>query len=145
MNESNRIKKLPKYLFTMIDDLKREAIAKGIDIIDLGMGNPDSPTAEHIVDELCRSAKNPKNHGYSRSIDNVEVALREAIAGWYHTRFGVELIPGSEVVPLIGSKEGIAHISLAFLNNDDFTQLIGMETNKGRVDIFGTAQIVSEI
>ncbi|MCK5450499.1 MAG: LL-diaminopimelate aminotransferase [Candidatus Omnitrophica bacterium] len=119
MNESNRIKKLPKYLFTMIDDLKREAIAKGIDIIDLGMGNPDSPTAEHIVDELCRSAKNPKNHGYSRSIDNVEVALREAIAGWYHTRFGVELIPGSEVVPLIGSKEGIAHISLAFLNNDD--------------------------
>lgn len=119
MNEANRMKKLPMYLFTIIDDLKKQAIAKGLDIIDLGMGNPDQPTPKHIVDELCRRAKDPENHRYSRSIDKVECKLRAAIAEWYKKKFNVDLDPEKEVLPLIGSKEGIAHISLAFLNNDD--------------------------
>ncbi|MFH1837357.1 MAG: LL-diaminopimelate aminotransferase [Candidatus Omnitrophota bacterium] len=119
MEEADRIKRLPRYLFTIIDDLKKEAISKGLDILDLGMGNPDLPTAKHIVDELCLRAKDPKNHGYSRSIDSVECELRKAIAEWYNKKFGVKLDPDTEVVPLIGSKEGIAHVSLAFLNGDD--------------------------
>lgn len=119
MEEANRMKRLPLYLFTIIDDLKKEARERGLDIIDLGMGNPDMPTPKHIVDELCRTARNPKNHGYSRSIDKVECDLRKAIAKWYKSKFGVVLDPESEVLPLIGSKEGIAHISLAFLNHDD--------------------------
>ncbi|MFH1552130.1 MAG: LL-diaminopimelate aminotransferase [Candidatus Omnitrophota bacterium] len=119
MEEANRMKRLPMYLFTIIDDLKKEAKERGLDIIDLGMGNPDQPTPKHIIDELCKRARDPKNHGYSRSIDEVECALRRAIAKWYKAKFGVKLDPDSEVLPLIGSKEGIAHISLAFLNSDD--------------------------
>ncbi len=119
MNEANRMKRLPMYLFTIIDDLKKYAMGKGLDIIDLGMGNPDQPTPKHIVDELCLRAKETENHRYSRNIDKVECKLREAIAGWYKKKFNVDLDPDKEVLPLIGSKEGIAHISLAFLNNDD--------------------------
>jgi len=119
MDESNRMKRLPYYLFSIIDDLKKQARAKGMDIIDLGMGNPDKPTPAHVVAELCKQAREPYNHGYSRSIDEVECALRKAIARWYKKKFDVTLDPDTEVLPLIGSKEGIAHLSLAFLNNDD--------------------------
>lgn len=119
MDEANRMKRLPMYLFTIIDELKREAIEKGIDIIDLGMGNPDKPTPKHIIDELCKRVYDGENHKYSRSIDPVEIKLRECIARWYADKFNVKLDPEREVLPLIGSKEGIAHISLAFLNNDD--------------------------
>ncbi|MBL7158753.1 MAG: LL-diaminopimelate aminotransferase [Candidatus Omnitrophica bacterium] len=119
MEEANRLKKLPLYLFTIIDDLKDKAQQNGIDIIDLGMGNPDRPTPKHIVDELCKKVRIPENHRYSRSIDKSEKSLRNAIAKWYDTKFGVKLDPESEVLPLIGSKEGIAHLALAFLNNDD--------------------------
>lgn len=119
MQEANRLKRLPLYLFTIIDGIKNEAIKKGIDIIDLGMGNPDQPTPSHIVNELCKKALKKENHRYSRSIDISERKLRRAIAKWYDNKFGVNLDPDSEVLPLIGSKEGIAHLSLAFLNNDD--------------------------
>ena len=119
MQEANRLKRLPLYLFTIIDKLKDEASKNGIDIIDLGMGNPDQSTPRHIVSELCKRAAGGENQRYSRSIDESEIKLREAIAGWYRARFGVTLDPNSEVLPLIGSKEGIAHLSLAFLNNDD--------------------------
>lgn len=119
MKEANRLSRLPLYLFTIIDGLKENAIKKGMDIIDLGMGNPDQGTARHIVDELQKRATAKENHRYSRSIDISEVKLRKAIAEWYHTKFGVTLDPDSEVLPLIGSKEGIAHLSLAFLNNED--------------------------
>ncbi|MBU0683976.1 MAG: LL-diaminopimelate aminotransferase [Candidatus Omnitrophota bacterium] len=119
MEEANRMKRLPRYLFTIIDDLKKEAMVRGMEIIDLGMGNPDQPTPAHIVNELCKRAKDSENHRYSRSIDKVECELRKAIAEWYQKKFEVELDPESEVLPLIGSKEGIAHISLAFLNSDD--------------------------
>jgi len=119
MDEANRMKRLPLYLFTIIDNLKREAHKRGLDIIDLGMGNPDQPTPKHIVDELCKRARDPENHRYSRCIDSVECVLRKAISKWYKSRFDVNLDPETEVLPLIGSKEGIAHISLAFLNSDD--------------------------
>jgi len=119
MHEANRLKRLPPYLFTVIDALKDQAIKKGVDLIDLGMGNPDLPTPKHIVDELCASARKPINHRYSTSIGKVEGDLRKAIAQWYQRRFDIKLDPDTEVLPLIGSKEGIAHLSLAFLNNDD--------------------------
>ena len=119
MQEASRLKRLPLYLFTIIDDLKKEAIARGLDVIDLGMGNPDQPTPKHILKELRRASYDTGNQRYSRHIDNSEVALRKAIAKWYYKRFHVKLDPDSEVLPLIGSKEGIAHLSMAFLNNDD--------------------------
>ncbi|MFH1594214.1 MAG: LL-diaminopimelate aminotransferase [Candidatus Omnitrophota bacterium] len=119
MQEANRLKRLPLYLFTIIDDLKKKAKQRGVDIIDLGMGNPDQPTAKHIVDELCKRATHKENHRYSRSIDESEIKLKAAIAKWYRKKFDVKLDPDREVLPLIGSKEGIAHLSLAFLNNDD--------------------------
>ena len=119
MQEANRMKRLPLYLFTIIDDLKAKARAKGIDIIDLGMGNPDLPTPPHIVEVLCEAARSTENHRYSRPDGSVEAKLKEAIAYWYAGRFGVELDPREEVLPLIGAKEGIAHLSLAFLNHDD--------------------------
>ena len=119
MQEANRLKRLPLYLFTIIDNLKDEVRKKGIDIIDLGMGNPDQPTAKHIINEMCKRATISENQRYSRSIDESEIKLRKAIAKWYNTKFSVTLDPDKEVLPLIGSKEGIAHLSLAFLNNED--------------------------
>src|SRR3989338_627000 len=112
MQEANRLKRLPLYLFTIIDELKEKAIKDGADIIDLGMGNPDQPTPKHVVNELCKRAEEAENHRYSRSIDQSEKELREAIAWWYKDRFCVTLDPNEEVLPLIGSKEGIAHLSL---------------------------------
>ncbi len=119
MLEASRMKRLPLYLFTIIDELKAKAKARGIDVIDLGMGNPDLPSPQHVVEELCRAAQKVENHRYSRPHGDVEERLKEAIAQWYEGRFGVILDPKTEVLPLIGSKEGIAHLSLAFLNNDD--------------------------
>lgn len=119
MHEANRMKRLPLYLFTIIDRLKDEARQKGIDIVDLGMGNPDLPTPKHIVAELCQQAKRAENHRYPRPNEPAELKLKEAIAHWYKDRFNVDLDPEHEVLPLIGSKEGVAHLSLAFLNHDD--------------------------
>ena len=119
MYEANRMKRLPLYLFTIIDHLKEEARQKGIDIVDLGMGNPDQPTPKHVIDELCIQARRPENHRYPRPNEPAEMKLKEAIANWYKDRFGVDLNPKDEVLPLIGSKEGVAHLSLAFLNHDD--------------------------
>ncbi len=118
-HEANRLKRLPQYLFTILDDLKAQAVAQGRDVIDLGMGNPDLTPPQAVIDELCRQAKKPENHKYSRPGGDVERKLREAIAEGYFKRFRVELAPMTEVLPLIGSKEGIAHLSLAFLNHDD--------------------------
>jgi len=117
--EANRLKRLPQYLFTILDDLKAQARQRGIDVIDLGMGNPDLPTPKHVVDEVCRRVREPLNHRYSRPDGDVELQLKETIAAWYEKKFKVTLDPKTEVLPLIGSKEGIAHLSLAFLNHDD--------------------------
>ena len=117
--EANRMKRLPLYLFTILDELRAQAKARGVDTIGLGMGNPDLAPPRHVVEELARQAKKPENYPYSRKDGNVERKLNEAIAQWYHRKFGVTLDPLREVLPLIGSKEGISHLSLAFLNHDD--------------------------
>ncbi|MBI4003661.1 MAG: aminotransferase class I/II-fold pyridoxal phosphate-dependent enzyme [Candidatus Omnitrophica bacterium] len=117
--EANRLKRLPLYLFTILDELKAQARARGIDVIDLGMGNPDLPPPKHVVDELARQVRKPENHRYSRKDGEVERKVNEAIAEWYHRKFRVTLDPKTEVLPLIGSKEGLSHLSLAFLNHDD--------------------------
>lgn len=119
MQEANRLKRLPLYLFTIIDELKKRARERGIDVIDFGMGSPDQPAPAHVVEKLCEAARITENHRYSRPDGDVERRLRQAIADSYKRKFNIVLDPNTEVLPLIGSKEGIAHLSLAFLNNDD--------------------------
>ena len=112
-----RLKKLPPYLFAEIDRQKKEARARGVDLIDLGIGDPDLPTPAHVIDALARAAREPKNHRYP-DYEGL-LAFREAAAAWYRRRFGVTLDPATEVLTLIGSKEGTAHIPLAFVNPGD--------------------------
>jgi LL-diaminopimelate aminotransferase len=114
---SQRIESLPPYLFAEIDQKKQEMKARGADIIDLGVGDPDIPTPAHIVEALKRAAEDPQNHRYP-SYEGM-LAFREAVASWYRQRFGVTLDPQREVVTLIGSKEGIAHTPLAFVDPGD--------------------------
>ena len=118
-HEANRLKRLPLYLFTILDELKAQARSRGINVIDLGMGNPDLAPPKHVVEELARQVRKRENHRYSRKGGDVEQRLNEAIVQWYHRKFHVTLDPTTEVLPLIGSKEGISHLSLAFLNHDD--------------------------
>lgn len=115
---SDRLKQIPTYLFVEIDRAKKEALRAGRDIIDLGIGDPDMATPKYIIDALHRASLDPKNHKYT--LDEGLPQLRTEIAKWYKTRFNVELNPDAEVLPLIGSKEGIAHIPLAFVNPGDF-------------------------
>ncbi len=114
---ADRIKNLPPYLFATIDQMKQKALAKGADLINLGIGDPDIPTPETIIRRLQQAAENPRNHQYP-SYDGM-LAFREAAADWYRRRFGVRLDPKTEVLTLIGSKEGIGHIPLAFINPGD--------------------------
>jgi LL-diaminopimelate aminotransferase len=113
-----RMSNLPPYLFARIDEMKAEQQKKGVDIIDLGVGDPDLPTPEHIVASLCEAAKNPDNHHYPSYVGMP--AYRSAVANWYRNRFGVKLDAGKEVVALMGSKDGIAHIAEAFVNPGDY-------------------------
>ena len=117
-NLSTRLKSLAPYLFVEIDKAKRKAKAEGRDIIDLGVGDPDQPTPQHIIEKLYQASCDPANHRYA--LDQGMPALRQAIANWYKNRFNVELNPNTEILPLIGSKEGIAHFPLAFLNSGDY-------------------------
>ncbi len=117
MVESDRISRLPPYMFGQIGEEKLEARRKGIDVIDLGMGNPDRPPAGYIIEKLCQVAHDPKAHRYSASKGIVH--LRRAICEWYERRFGVLLDPEKEAVVTIGSKEGISHLALAILNRGD--------------------------
>jgi LL-diaminopimelate aminotransferase len=114
---ADRLKKLPPYLFAEIDRQKREARARGADLVDLGIGDPDLPTPPHVVDALARAAREPKNHRYP-DYEGL-LAFRQAVAAWYQRRFGVQLDPATEVLTLIGSKEGTAHIPFAFVNPGD--------------------------
>jgi alanine-synthesizing transaminase len=111
MLEFNRIKRLPPYVFAIVNNLKMDARRKGEDIIDLGMGNPDGATPRHIVDKLIEAVKKPKNHRYSASRGITQ--LRMAICEWYKRRYDVDLDPESEAVVTIGSKEGLSHLVLA--------------------------------
>ncbi|OGW81108.1 MAG: LL-diaminopimelate aminotransferase [Omnitrophica bacterium RIFCSPLOWO2_12_FULL_44_17] len=114
---TERLKKLPPYLFAEIDRVKRELIAKGKDIIDLGVGDPDIPTPDFIIEVLAKAAKDSANHRYA--LDQGMPEFRKAIAEWYRRRFNVHLDPNKEILPLIGSKEGIGHIPLALINPGD--------------------------
>jgi LL-diaminopimelate aminotransferase len=114
---ATRIKTLPPYLFAAIDKMKQEAIARGVDIINLGIGDPDLPTPTPIIDSLAKAAKDPKHHQYP-SYEGM-LSFRKAVADWYKRRFNVTLDPTNEVLTLIGSKEGIGHIHLAFVDPGD--------------------------
>ncbi len=114
---AERIRTLPPYLFAAIDEMKRKAIERGMDIINLGVGDPDLPTPEPIIESLRQAAGNPKHHQYP-SYDGM-LSFRTAVAEWYQRRFAVSLDPKAEVVTLIGSKEGIGHIPLAFIDPGD--------------------------
>jgi alanine-synthesizing transaminase len=117
MDEFYRIKRLPPYVFAIVNDLKSKARARGEDIIDLGMGNPDQATPKHIVDKLVEAARNPRNHRYSASKGITR--LRKAITTWYRDRYGVHLDPDTEAIVTIGAKEGLAHLTLAVLQPGD--------------------------
>ena len=114
---ADRIEELPPYLFAEIDRKKNEIIQKGIDVIDLGVGDPDIPTPDHIINALKKAAEDPANQTYPSYIGMF--SFREAAAKWYKERFDVDLDPVSEVIAVIGSKEGIAHAPLAFVNPGD--------------------------
>jgi alanine-synthesizing transaminase len=117
MLEFKRIKRLPPYVFAIVNQLKMDARRKGEDIIDLGMGNPDMPTPQHIIDKLVEAAQNPKNHRYSASKGITQ--LRLAICEWYKRRFDVDLDHESEAVVTIGSKEGLSHLAYAMIEPGD--------------------------
>ncbi|MEJ2313358.1 MAG: aminotransferase class I/II-fold pyridoxal phosphate-dependent enzyme [Nitrospirota bacterium] len=117
MYDFNRIKRLPPYVFAIVNALKIEARRKGEDIIDLGMGNPDLPAPKHVIDKLCEAAKNPKNHRYSASKGITQ--LRVAISEWYKRRYDVDIDPEKEAVVTIGSKEGLSHLVLATVQPGD--------------------------
>ncbi len=112
-----RIKRLPPYVFAIVNAMKIEARRRGEDIIDLGMGNPDQGTPPHIVEKLVEAAQNPKNHRYSASKGITK--LRAAICDWYKRRYDVDLDPETETVATIGSKEGLSHLALAVIEPGD--------------------------
>ncbi len=114
---ADRLSALPPYLFARIDAMKAEKARSGADIIDLGVGDPDLPTPPHVVEALCTAARDPANHHYPSYAGMG--AYREAVAGWYGRRFGVDLDPSTEVLALMGSKDGIAHVPEAFVNPGD--------------------------
>lgn len=114
---SKKCESLPPYLFAQMDAAKRQARQEGKNIIDLGVGDPDMPTPAFIIEKLYEAAKDPRNHRYA--LDQGMPELKQAIADWYEQRFSVELNPEKEILPLIGSKEGIAHLPIAFLDKGD--------------------------
>jgi len=117
MHDFQRIKRLPPYVFNIVNDLKAKARAAGEDIIDFGMGNPDQPTPQHIVDKMTEAAQRPDTHRYS--VSRGIPRLRKAICGWYKKKYDVDLDPETEAIVTIGSKEGLAHLALATVGPGD--------------------------
>ncbi|WP_243438845.1 aminotransferase class I/II-fold pyridoxal phosphate-dependent enzyme [Fundidesulfovibrio soli] len=117
MHKFARMERLPPYVFAVVNELKMQMRRQGVDIVDLGMGNPDIPTPKHIVDKLTEASQKGVNHRYSAS--KGIPGLRLAMANWYLRRFGVELDADSEVVVTMGAKEGLAHLALAMLQPGD--------------------------
>ena len=117
IKKARRISELPPYLFAEIDRRKREALARGVDLIDLGIGDPDIATPSVIVEKLLEGASKPVNHRYPNSSGMLE--FRQAVSAWYQTRFDVKLDAAKEVVSLIGSKEGIGNMAVAFVDPGD--------------------------
>ncbi len=117
MEIASRLDKLPPYLFLEISRKIQERRAQGADVVSFGIGDPDIPTPQHVVDELKRTADVPANHRYPETDGLPE--LRESIARWYERRFGLSFDPGKEVLPLIGAKEGIGHMALSLIDPGD--------------------------
>jgi alanine-synthesizing transaminase len=117
MQEFRRMDRLPPYMFKVVDKLKIELRRDGVDIVDLGMGNPDIPTPRHIVEKLVEAAEKPQNHRYSASAGITK--LRLAIADWYKRRWGVDIDPEEEAIATIGAKEGLSHFVLATISPGD--------------------------
>ncbi|MEA1965345.1 MAG: LL-diaminopimelate aminotransferase [Candidatus Aerophobetes bacterium] len=117
IEKAERLTQIPPYLFALLDKLKKELREKGKNIIDLGVGDPDLPTPSPIIEKLSQAAQNPENHRYP-SYKGL-LSFRQAISQWYRRRFGVELDPQNEIITLIGSKEGIAHLPLCLINPGD--------------------------
>ncbi len=119
MKQARRLDKAPPYLFVEIEENIKKAEAKGIDVINLGIGDPDIPTPDFVVQKMIEAVKEPKNHRYPEYDGSIE--FRTAVSDYYKRRFNVKLDPETEVVTLLGSKEGIAHIFFALVNDCDFT------------------------
>jgi LL-diaminopimelate aminotransferase len=117
VKKAKRIQTLPRYLFAEIDRLKKEVAARGVDLINLGIGDPDTPTPPHIIARLCEAARNPANHRYP-DYEGL-LSFRQAAAGWMKSRYGVTADPETEIISLIGSKEGIANMAVAFVDPGD--------------------------
>src|SRR5437660_9206069 len=122
MEVSQRIGRMPPYLFGRINKMKYETRVAGVDIIDLGMGNPTDPTPDSVVEKLAEAAKDPRNHRYS--VSNGVAGLRREVAKKYTNKYGVELDPETEIISTIGSKEGFSHLCLAMLGPGD-TAVVG--------------------
>ena len=114
---SEKLRALPPYLFAEIDRMKAEKLREGVKVIDFGVGDPDLPTPSHVVDALCNAAKKVENQKYP-TYEGMQ-AFREAVAAYYLRRKGVKL-EDDEIISLIGSKEGIAHLPLAFIDSGDY-------------------------
>jgi len=114
---AERIQKLPPYVFARLDELKAKARDQGLDLIDLGMGNPDGATPQPVVEAAIKALQNPANHGYPPFEGTA--SFRRAITNWYRRRYEVDLDPDSEALPLLGSKEGLTHLALAYINPGD--------------------------
>lgn len=117
IERSERLKRLPPYLFVEIDKAKKKARDEGRDIIDLGIGDPDIPTPDFVINAMNKAMRDPKNQRYP--LDQGLPEFRQAVAAWFGKRYGVGLDPSSEILPLIGSKEGIAHMPLAYVDPGD--------------------------
>ncbi|NEU74967.1 aspartate aminotransferase [Hassallia byssoidea VB512170] len=114
---AERIQQLPPYVFARLDELKAKAREQGLDLIDLGMGNPDGATPQPVVEAAIAALQNPANHGYPPFEGTA--SFRTSITNWYHRRYGVTLDPDSEALPLLGSKEGLTHLAIAYINPGD--------------------------
>src|SRR3990172_3901179 len=115
--EFSRIRRLPPYVFNITGELKMAERRRGVDIIDMSMGNPDGSTPAHIVDKLVEASRRPDTHGYS--VSRGIPRLRRAIVDWYQRRYQVTIDPETEAIVTIGSKEGLAHLMLATLDRGD--------------------------
>ncbi len=117
LNPADRLGSLPPYVFARLDELKLRAREQGLDLIDLGMGNPDGPTPQPVVDAAIAALQNPANHGYPPFEGTA--SFRRTITDWYYRRYNVKLDPEGEALPLLGSKEGLTHLALAYVNPGD--------------------------
>ena len=117
--EAQRLQKLPIYVFAQLDHLKAEAVKKGADLIDLGMGNPDIPPPKEVIDSLSKALSESENHRYPSFEGSPD--FKEAVVEWCKRQYGIDVNPHSEVVTLIGSKEGLVHLAFAFIDQGDTT------------------------